>query len=322
MNVTLFQSIFHQVYLFDPWKLIKGTLVEGLELISQTIVDEGNDIIIVTKADFIEPPGPEIVYVNRAFTKVTGYSPEEAIGINPRFLQTAATSIEARKKIRKALTNMQSVRVEINNFSKIGQEYWLDLCILPLRKKEGGVSFFASIARDITEQKNSRHELELLSRIDPLTGRFNRRAFEEICLNEFSRYSRTGEKYSLLIIDLDHFKSINDRYGHASGDIALKSFVELYSSNIRKHDAIARLGGDEFCIALPYTNELAAKGIAEKLLSSISAARIHLKLQEITITASIGVTEVSIDDTHHLQALERADNALYKAKKIWQESCQ
>ena len=278
------------------------------------IVEFAKDVILVTKAHPIDEPGPEIVYVNKAFTELTGYSQEEVIGKNPRILQSSGTDEETKRIIRQGLEQQVPIRVTIKNYSKTGIEYWLDLSILPLSNSEEIVTHFVAIERDVTEHISLQHQLELLSRTDPLTGLLNRRAFDEIAENELSRFKRNQEVYSLLMVDIDHFKLINDKYGHPSGDDVLKSIASTFTSNVRSHDKIARIGGEEFCVFLPCTNKQEAYEVAEKLRVIISNTSVPLSKGDISFTISIGVSEVENTDSDHTAIMERADENLYKAK--------
>ena len=111
----------------------------------EQIVARANDVILVTQARPIDGAGPEIVYVNEAFTRLTGYAPEEVLGKTPRILQGPQTDPDARQCIREALARGQPVRIEILNYSKTGEEYWLDLNIVPLRNDAGEITHFAAI---------------------------------------------------------------------------------------------------------------------------------------------------------------------------------
>jgi diguanylate cyclase (GGDEF)-like protein/PAS domain S-box-containing protein len=281
----------------------------------QQIVDAANDVVIVTKADPIDPPGPEIVYVNKAFTELTGYTPEEVIGKTPRLLQSSGTDVDSKREIKKALQNHQPVRVTIRNYAKSGREYWLDVSILALRNAAGEVTHFVAIERDVTEQKELEHTLERLSRTDPLTGLLNRRSLEDYLAKEYSRFKRHGTKFSVLLLDIDHFKSINDQYGHSTGDRVLKMLADSCTHNLRKHDVMARYGGEEFCVILPYTGCEAAAVLAEKLRTGIAAKALEAGDGEVRVTASIGVSEVQATDKNPGDILERADAALYEAKQ-------
>lgn len=278
------------------------------------IVDHAKDVIIVTKAFPLDDPGPEIVYVNKAFTELTGYSENDVMGKTPRILQSDDTNKESTNAIRKGLEQEIPVRVTLKNISKSGKLYWLDLSIIPLKNNQGIITHFAAIERDITEQKKVEFELQNLARTDPLTGLHNRRSFTEFLENELVRYKRSTEKYSLLMLDIDHFKRINDTYGHDVGDIAIQTLAKTCVSALRLHDKAARIGGEEFCIILPYTTKNEAYAIAERLRENIAKCSIATATEKIFITVSIGVSEVMADDTDYTTILKRADEKMYHAK--------
>lgn len=279
------------------------------------IVEFANDVIIVTKSDDIDNPGPEIVYVNEAFTKLSGYTAEEVLGKNPRILQSEETDGETKKIIRKGLEQKVPIRVTIKNQSKSGRGYWLDLSIHPLKNPQGVITHFVAIERDVTEQKGVEEKLEVLSRTDPLTGLINRRTFDEILDNELPHFHRSGEVFSLLMLDIDHFKKINDDFGHLVGDTAIQTISLACESNLRMYDRMARVGGEEFCVLLPATNKESALVIAEKIREIVSNTPIKTCNGDILATMSIGISEVENSDTDHTKIIKRADDNLYKAKK-------
>ena len=278
------------------------------------IVQNAKDVVIVTKSDPIDEPGPEIVYVNDAFTEVTGYSAEEVMGKTPRILQKDGTDREELARIREALEKREPVRATLKNFSKSGKEYWVDLSMLPLKNHEGLVTHFASIQRDITEYKKLEQDLQILCRTDPLTTAANRRAFNETLSQEFSRFKRSQKQYALIMIDLDHFKTINDQHGHSVGDQVLIEVTERCRDNLRVHDIMARLGGEEFCILLPYTDSTQAEKVAERLRAMIEKKPIIVDGLRLTVTISVGISLVSIHDEDGHQAMDRADQNLLNAK--------
>ena len=278
------------------------------------IVQNAKDVVIVTKSDPIDEPGPEIVYVNDAFTEVTGYSAEEVIGKTPRILQKDGTDREELARIREALEKREPVRATLKNFSKSGKEYWVDLSMLPLKNHEGLVTHFASIQRDITEYKKLEQDLQILCRTDPLTTAANRRAFNETLSQEFSRFKRSQKQYALIMIDLDHFKTINDQHGHSVGDQVLIEVTERCRDNLRVHDIMARLGGEEFCILLPYTDSTQAEKVAERLRAMIEKKPIIVDGLRLKVTISVGISLVSIHDEDGHQAMDRADQNLLNAK--------
>lgn len=278
----------------------------------QEIVEQANDTVIITDTK-IDLPGPKIIYVNAAFTKHTGYSREEVIGLTPRILQGEGTSVAARRKIRDALSMKSPVRVPIKNYTKAGQEYWSDLSIIPLHNLEGEVTHFAAIQREITEQKRIEDELNSLSKIDSLTGVRNRRGFDELLTKCFRH--RYTQSCHLMMVDIDNFKWINDSYGHQAGDRYLMQFVQAISDVLRDDDVIARVGGEEFCICLTEIDAITAEKIASRICEATAGLTLVNENQTIKTTVSIGISHISEMDTDREQVVKRADNALYKAKR-------
>ncbi|MDX1625734.1 MAG: diguanylate cyclase [Wenzhouxiangellaceae bacterium] len=280
------------------------------------IVEAARDVVMVTEAAPLDAPGPRIVYVNPAFTALTGYTREETIGGNPRMLQGGATSREALDRIRTALERGEAVRETVLNVARDGSEYWLDLSIMPLHGEDGRVTHFVAIERDVTERKRLEEKLERLSRTDPLTQVRNQRAFGDDLEREFSRFDREGAVFSMLMIDIDHFKKINDTHGHRAGDEALEQLASLMVAELRSHDLVARVGGEEFCVLLPETRLDAAAHIAERLRRRSGEMEVEAgEDTSFSLTVSIGVTEADERDGDPEEIFERADRALYDAKR-------
>ena len=279
------------------------------------IVESANDVVIVTKAYPFDEPGPEIVYVNRAFTELTGYRREEVVGKSPRMLQSHGSDEETKRVIRQGLEKKVPVRVTIMNYSKDGSEYWLDLSIMPLKNSQGVVTHFAAIERDVTEQINAEQALKKLSRTDSLTGLLNRRAFDEVLKDEVSRFKRSGDVFSLLILDIDNFKLINDNHGHPVGDVVIETIALSCKNYLRSHDVMARVGGEEFCLLLPCTKKKAAFTVARRLREIVLNTAVATTNGDISVTISVGVSEVESEDVDHGAVVKRADENLYKAKK-------
>lgn len=166
------------------------------------------------------------------------------------------------------------------------------------------------------EELDYREELEKQSVTDALTGLFNRRYFFEQLRKEMKRSARYGHELSLLLIDLDHFKSINDRYGHIAGDHVLRSFSSLLADNLRAGDHLARYGGEEFCIALSETGRDGARQFANRLLAQCREL-VHRDPDggEFTVTCSIGLVQFSSGITEVEALVHSADKALYEAKR-------
>jgi len=172
------------------------------------------------------------------------------------------------------------------------------------------------IIQDITERKQLEWQLEQQANTDYLTGCASRRYFLEHAEQEMLRVQRYGGKVSMLMLDLDHFKTINDRYGHHAGDLTLQKLVAVCHHHLRSVDLFGRLGGEEFAIMLPETDCVRAREVAQRLCVSIAAAEVLLQEEtSLRFTTSIGVACVSNNDMHIDTVLNRADQALYKAKR-------
>jgi len=150
--------------------------------------------------------------------------------------------------------------------------------------------------------------------VDALTGLANRRAFDKELSRRLAQRQRQGTPLCLLIIDIDHFKSFNDEFGHPLGDAILKQFANVFEATARQMDIAARLGGDEFAVVLPGINLEAASHVAERLRSAISDSPLQCEGHEHALTISIGLAEAEVDDDP-ASLLRRADSALYAAKE-------
>ena len=167
---------------------------------------------------------------------------------------------------------------------------------------------------DITELHALKQELERQTRTDHLTGIANRRHFFERAEQEFSRSRRHGMPLSILAIDIDHFKRINDDFGHPVGDAVLQEFAAQCQRTLRQEDLFARTGGEEFCILLPHTGGEAALAIAERIRLQVSEHQVSQEHPRLRITASFGIATMGPGDTEFGALFSRADRALYVAK--------
>ena len=171
------------------------------------------------------------------------------------------------------------------------------------------------VVQDITEQKELQWKLERQARTDPLTGCANRRHFMELAEHELARARRYAEDVSVLMLDLDHFKEINDRHGHQAGDLVLQRLVQICQSTLRAEDAVGRLGGEEFAILLPESGLKKAQEVAERLCRAVATAEVPMAGKEpVRFTTSIGVATLAREDANISVVLGRADKALYEAK--------
>jgi diguanylate cyclase (GGDEF)-like protein len=163
------------------------------------------------------------------------------------------------------------------------------------------------------ERKIQRRKIQELANHDQLTDLYNRRKFEDRLREEFNRAQRYDLDLTVMIIDLDHFKHINDTFGHQAGDRVLEEVGDVIQSTTRRSDLTARYGGEEFCVALPKTELDKALEIAERLREALKERTFHSNGEEFNVTCSIGVAELK-DEEQYSSLLERADDLLYDAK--------
>ncbi|MEM9059537.1 MAG: diguanylate cyclase [Pseudomonadota bacterium] len=157
-------------------------------------------------------------------------------------------------------------------------------------------------------------ELQLQAFTDPLTGLPNRRAFYETFEKELARHDRFGVPLSVALADIDHFKLVNDRYGHAAGDEVLAKFAHVLTREFRSFDGIGRIGGEEFALLFPHTRLAEASLACQRIMTSIANTPIMTDAGEISVSVSIGLTEVGPAEHDRDQILKRADELLYAAK--------
>jgi diguanylate cyclase (GGDEF)-like protein len=177
------------------------------------------------------------------------------------------------------------------------------------------------LQQDIDRMKNEvateRQRADILGKevlIDPLTGVYNRRAYGKRISEELQRYLRHKRPFSMLMLDVDHFKSVNDQYGHAVGDLCLKEIIKRIQPLLRQSDFLARFGGEEFVLLLPETVQSGAVEVAEKLRKCIEKTEFLHRGKLVPITISIGATQVMSTDQQTDMLFNRVDKAMYRAK--------
>jgi diguanylate cyclase (GGDEF)-like protein/PAS domain S-box-containing protein len=279
------------------------------------IVNQANDAIIVAEINPAEGPGFRIIYTNEAFTRVFGYSSKEVLGESPRMLQGPGTCADTIKEISSVVHQGTSIRRRVLNYTKSGQPIWVDVNIVPLPNHDGSVNRFAAIERDVTTEVQREHQLEELAFADPLTKLANRRYFEQTLEKEVARARRSNQDLSLAILNIDHFKQVNDTWGHPVGDRVLVAVVRSMLQSVRNYDSVARIGGEEFTVLLPGASAADGIRIVERLRADIgNNAHVVVDTQKTTVTCSAGLTSLngSFDTVEELMAA--ADRALYRAK--------
>ncbi|MBE0493177.1 MAG: diguanylate cyclase [Thiomicrospira sp.] len=186
---------------------------------------------------------------------------------------------------------------------------------------ENGDWIWSGFQQDITDRKQLEERLKELATVDDMTQLWNRRYFMLACDEEFERAQRYDNQFSFLMLDADHFKSVNDNYGHAAGDAVLVNLAKVLSDSVRKVDVVGRLGGEEFAILLPNTPESEAQLLAERIRHSVENYPADYKGQTLPITISIGISSYRSNDQDLDQVIQRADKALYQAKNQGRNRC-
>ncbi|MDK2877573.1 MAG: hypothetical protein PWR06_289 [Thermoanaerobacteraceae bacterium] len=288
-------------------RAMEKELQERNEILS-TIMESARDAIIM-----IDDKG-NVTFWNPAAERLFGYSREEVMGKELHRLMIQDERLyevykEAFKRFQ--LSGKRSAvgkTIELKAKHKDGHEINVELSLSAVKIKD--VWHAVGIVRDISERKKFEELLYRQSITDPLTNIYNRRFFMQMLEQEMERTRRYGKSFSVIMFDLDHFKSVNDRFGHAAGDMVLKSVADMIKGRIRKTDYFARWGGEEFIILLPETSVEDAAGLAEELREQLSS----MTLPEVgRVTASFGVAGYRTSDTIDT-ILMRADSMLYEAK--------
>jgi diguanylate cyclase (GGDEF)-like protein/PAS domain S-box-containing protein len=221
---------------------------------------------------------------------------------------------DEREDLRKLLDSLDDIRdVEVKMKTSSGLEFMVELSAI--RMEYNGVPANLIAMNDISDRKALEIELTRQASTDSLTGLANRRSFMALAEQEIRRAQRFERPFSVMMLDVDHFKAINDRYGHAVGDAVLQGIAKRSPESLRQSDQIARLGGEEFAVAMPETNLEAAVRAAERLREHLAERPVIASGKAVPCTISIGVAEMQPGDVSIDDLLRRADEALYCAKK-------
>jgi diguanylate cyclase (GGDEF)-like protein/PAS domain S-box-containing protein len=277
-----------------------------------------DDLVIITEAGPFSEPGPRIVFVNEAFERRTGYTPEEVIGRTPRLLQGPDTQRAELNKIRTAMEQWRPVRVDLINYKKSGEAFWVDLEVSPVWDDARKLTHWVAVGRDITERKSAEEKIQYLAFYDPLTRLPNRQLLLDRLHAALSDIDRPHEG-ALMFIDLDNFKVLNDTLGHQKGDQLLQQVAERLRSCVARGDTVARLGGDEFVILLenngqkPMEPAAGARAVSDRILAKLGEPY-QLSGYQHHSTCSIGVTLFGRAPWSVSELLKQADMAMYQAK--------
>lgn len=263
------------------------------------IIDE---YVIIMKVDISK----KIVHVSKELCRVSGYNRDELIGQNPSTFKSGQMKEEIYKNLWNKITNGQVWIGDLENKSKNGNFFWLKTTIIP-NYTDNNIDSYTSVSENITDKKI----IEKISETDKLTQLYNRIKLDNTLEAEMERYYRYKHKFSLILIDIDHFKSVNDIYGHLVGDKVLIELSNLLKEHIRKTDIVGRWGGEEFMIICKDTSIKGAIQLSENIRNIIREFKFNIVKQK---TISVGVTEIK--DNDNLETLiKRVDEYLYKSKE-------
>lgn len=253
-----------------------------------------------------------IFEANRACSELFGRTNDELIRLNILDIWVPEDRVEAMAEFRNAARGSKAnAAYERRYRNKKGEIVFAEVMRRLVQSQSGTPMFFVATFRDITETKRLQAMLEERASTDPLTGAMNRLGIEERVGYELMRSDRYGDKLSLVLIDLDHFKVVNDTYGHLAGDRILRGFCDIARSCLRSTDSLGRVGGEEFVALLSETGMTGAQIFAERLRSTLADFRFD---GDIRITASMGVAAHRKGE--ELSSLmERADCSMYRAKQ-------
>ncbi len=285
----------------------------------QAINDASPDGILVVDDHGI------IVSHNRRFMEIWGINeadidstrPAHAIGARDEpllvmVLQKVRNSDEFLARVQRLYANPD---LDDHCEIELRDERTLERHSTVLRGEDGKYLGRVWYFRDVTGHKRVERELRRLARHDPLTGAINRGYYDERAEEEFDRARRYNTPLAIAEIDIDHFKQINDRYGHAAGDELLKAVADAARGMMRKTNLFARIGGEEFAVLLVNTPIEGALIFAERLRELIEATTVTVQGAAVSCTVSIGVAVRHLDDASAEDCLRRADTAMYRAKE-------
>lgn len=278
--------------------------------ISSMVFNSTAEGVLITDVD------GAILAVNPAFSAITGYSSAEAIGRNPRFLNSGLQDEAFYADFWRALREHGNWQGEIYNRKKSGEVYPEWLTISAARDPEGRVLTYIAVFTDLSRLLKEEKRLAYLAHHDSLTNLPNRLLFEDRLEQTLSQARRFDQSFTLIFIDLDRFKAINDEHGHQTGDRVLQEAAQRLSAAVREVDTVARLGGDEFVILAPGLTGAADIGsfcakVIDKLVQPIAIDAIT-----VSIGGSLGCAEYPCHGEDPATLLKRADQAMYQAKAV------
>lgn len=273
------------------------------EALSQAIIHATANGLLLYRED------GQCILANEAAAEIIGATVDQLLQQNFHQIQSWRNGGFYQAAL-KTLEEQRSQQQLVSTVSTFGKQMHAYISMVPLEHETSRMLLF--VLKDVSELVRANQELELLARHDALTGLYNRLAANERLREEYLRMKRSGEVYSVVIMDIDHFKRVNDNYGHETGDQILKRVAQLLSEAVRATDFVARFGGEEFLAVLPGTDLKGAQILTEKLRCAVADTPMPVVGQ---VTLSLGLTLAQPNDANEDTAVRFADEALYLAKK-------
>ncbi len=256
-----------------------------------------------------------IEYVNPKFEATSGYSAAEAIGRNPRFLQSGRTPREVYERLWATLGAGQTWTGQLQNRRKNGELYWESISISPVKDDRGAIAHYVAIKEDLSECRDTEAQLTYQAQHDPLTGLLNRTAGLYQLEQAIASARQQQSAVQLLFINLDRFHAINDRFGHQAGDRCLQAVSQRLQTCLQSKEQLVRFGGDEFIAILPAgSTRHRALSLAQVMLTALATSH-PLPVKGSQISASIGVATYPDDGDDADALVQQADAAMYVAKR-------
>ena len=275
-----------------------------VKLLAQAL-EQSDSLVFITDCNGI------ISYVNDSVIQNSGYSREELIGSKTSIFKSGKHNKEFYRNLWHTILSGQNYNNIIINKKKNGELYYVDTSITPIDDAYTKSKNFVVSAKDVTIQMKLEKKLENLATTDSLTQIYNRYKINAEIELHIARSKRSNTPFSLLMFDIDHFKNINDTYGHYVGDVVLKDLAQLIQKSIRQVDSFGRWGGEEFMLILDGANKEEALKVAQKIRALVEKTAMS---GHYNITVSIGVGQYKISEQKSA-LLERVDQALYEAKE-------
>jgi diguanylate cyclase (GGDEF)-like protein/PAS domain S-box-containing protein len=244
----------------------------------------------------------KIVHATDAFCKLSGFKKEELIGKSHKLIKDSSLPKAYYKDLWDTIKKGKTWESKVRNIAKDGSLFIVNTKIVPVKDLDDRIIQYMAIREDITAKENAKY--------DSLTNLYNRKQFDDIFFQLFEESKHNDTELSLVIVDADHFKRVNDNYGHQKGDEVLVEISKILTQNIRGNDLCARWGGEEFVVLLPGSNTCIAQKIANRMRESIQK---NIIIDKQAQTCSFGIANINKNDTIETM-FKRADEALYSAK--------